>query len=589
MGYFCVCARKSDGTFTGRGSDFYIEELPEEYIGYGIDVSWDTVPGAIGYRLYRRFSDENFGNYEEYRDFPGAGNTGVHGTIREDYWGAMQGWLGNGVSVQPGAVGTGTGISTPVIIDIKDTVYIAEPIVVDYNPLVFRAGWTVDSVLAQNNGAGQLQFTGSSSTASIYFGLRGSSSFTSTTSNTTPAWTIGESSYANYSHTALRVAETMMSTPGAAVLTAIKAYVQGNTWTQGTVTELCTINAEANVNSTFEYYTVTSLIGMRVLRSQTGNYSRVTTSYGIKIADHGYAVAGWQRPTTNYGLYIDDQTGGSTDYAIYTNAGTVRFGGTVYTGTSIIPETVADFGGASNRWNTLWCQSIDCSGFVAAGTYVQAGSYMYATTYVSAASLTLRAGSAPGSPVNGSMYVSSTGHLRVHDGSSWNDVLYNDVGLQQAYYTGALCHFRSVGARAAVADEGSASVIAPTGAGQVRILIPIAIPQRCYIDAVYVKWYHSASNGTAGNVIMALCEKQMGDSAPGSCDLVTGYTSYSHNIAASGSVAENLTATVGSTQFYTPTDATYFVSITVDSNLPYCYFSVVYTLATQDLAWGFRI
>lgn len=65
--------------------------------------------------------------------------------------------------------------------------------------------------------------------------------------------------------------------------------------------------------------TANAIYGQRV--KVFGSGTSVTNAYGIYVQSAGGSGIG-----TNYGLYIQDQTAGTNDYAIYTNAGKVRLG-----------------------------------------------------------------------------------------------------------------------------------------------------------------------------------------------------------------------------------------------------------------------
>jgi len=72
----------------------------------------------------------------------------------------------------------------------------------------------------------------------------------------------------------------------------------------------------------------------------------VTTAKGINIGSNTVTTGSI---TTSYGLYIDGQTAGGTNYAVYTNAGLVRFGDVVNTtasyqvdGTQVMTNRVID-------------------------------------------------------------------------------------------------------------------------------------------------------------------------------------------------------------------------------------------------------
>lgn len=85
--------------------------------------------------------------------------------------------------------------------------------------------------------------------------------------------------------------------------------------TGGTITECTGLYAHVESIGTG---TITNAYGLVARVLGTGP---ITTCKGVKIA------SGWG--TTVYGLYVDDQTDGSTNYAIYTNTGAVRFGDAV--------------------------------------------------------------------------------------------------------------------------------------------------------------------------------------------------------------------------------------------------------------------
>lgn len=67
----------------------------------------------------------------------------------------------------------------------------------------------------------------------------------------------------------------------------------------------------------------TNVIGGAMLVANYGS-GTLTNGYGMYI--YSAINNGGGTFTNNYGLYIESQTAGGTDYAIYTNSGTVRFG-----------------------------------------------------------------------------------------------------------------------------------------------------------------------------------------------------------------------------------------------------------------------
>lgn len=61
--------------------------------------------------------------------------------------------------------------------------------------------------------------------------------------------------------------------------------------------------------------------------TQAGNSGTVTNAMGINITSA--SKSGTASITNNYGLYIEAQSAGASNYAIYTNSGIIRFGDTL--------------------------------------------------------------------------------------------------------------------------------------------------------------------------------------------------------------------------------------------------------------------
>ena len=70
-------------------------------------------------------------------------------------------------------------------------------------------------------------------------------------------------------------------------------------------------------------YTTTNVIGVNVQPHTLGAGQTVTNAYSVFIGASSHAA------TTKYGIQIGDVTGGTTNYALYTGTGQVRFGGAV--------------------------------------------------------------------------------------------------------------------------------------------------------------------------------------------------------------------------------------------------------------------
>lgn len=123
----------------------------------------------------------------------------------------------------------------------------------------------------------------------------------------------------------------MQDSGASAYSTAYAVGLTGYNYINGTNTRthsfLCGGENTTEFGSATNNLTVTELIGTHTWAgSKFGGAGTVTvtTAYGIKIDN----VSGFT-PTTHYGLYISAISTGTTKYAIYTNAGDIRFGGNV--------------------------------------------------------------------------------------------------------------------------------------------------------------------------------------------------------------------------------------------------------------------
>lgn len=170
-------------------------------------------------------------------------------------------------------------------------------------------------------------------------------------------------------------------------------------------------------------------------RSATASYTQVNTM-GVRIAT---AVKGAGSTQTNcYGLYIEAQTTGATNYAIFTNAGAVSFGGATTvtdttTSTSTTTGSLINSGGFGNAGTAYFGDIVTLqSGAVFAATTTKTASYT-----VTSADYTIRADSTsaavtitlPASPETGRIYnikrinsgsnsVTISGNGKTIDGSS---------------------------------------------------------------------------------------------------------------------------------------------------------------------------
>jgi hypothetical protein len=95
--------------------------------------------------------------------------------------------------------------------------------------------------------------------------------------------------------------------------------VVSTTHTTGTLSEIVGHNI---ILETILGGSATSSTGLQISRSLS-NGGTIGTSYGINIGSLSNTLS---TVTTNYGIYIGNQSGGTTNYAIYTGTGQVRFG-----------------------------------------------------------------------------------------------------------------------------------------------------------------------------------------------------------------------------------------------------------------------
>ena len=109
-------------------------------------------------------------------------------------------------------------------------------------------------------------------------------------------------------------------------------------------------------------YTTSDAIGINIQPHTLGAGQTVTNAYGLLLATSSYAA------TTKYGIAIGSVTGGSTNYAIYTNTGLVRFGDAVtMTGDLTVDTSTLKVDSANNRvgvGTASPAQTLDVSGSV---------------------------------------------------------------------------------------------------------------------------------------------------------------------------------------------------------------------------------
>lgn len=146
------------------------------------------------------------------------------------------------------------------------------------------------------------------------------------------------------------------------------------------------------------------------LRAQVINTAAITTSNMFTIRILAMGKGAGSTITNAYGLYIDGQTEGNTNYAIYTNAGLVRFGDAV---SSTSTMTATEFLGAthdSGSATDLVLQRNN-STILTLGAAIITPTVLL-TTVASAsggAGLRLPHGSAPSAPVDGDTWTTSAG------------------------------------------------------------------------------------------------------------------------------------------------------------------------------------
>lgn len=148
----------------------------------------------------------------------------------------------------------------------------------------------------------------------------------------------------------------------------------------------------------------------------------MTNLYGLFV---GAGVKGAGSTITNqYGLYIEDQAlGGTLNYAIYTNAGAVRFGGAVTCASTLTigaSSLLAETGnGLEVSGSILYAASgfrVGSSGNAGFGVSSGAGAYItVAAGTTSRASINMASGSAPTSPSAGDFWYETGVGLRFRD------------------------------------------------------------------------------------------------------------------------------------------------------------------------------
>lgn len=139
--------------------------------------------------------------------------------------------------------------------------------------------------------------------------------------------------------------------------------------------------------------------GWQITNSTAANAFTLPDMRGIAI--NTPTIGATSTVTIGYGLYIDDQTGAGTNYAIYTKAGTIRFGGAVI-GPSFDTAAAADL---LLKRNTTTILTLGAAVITPA---------VLLTTIASAsggAGFRLPHGAAPSSPVDGDVWSTSAGGL----------------------------------------------------------------------------------------------------------------------------------------------------------------------------------
>ena len=105
--------------------------------------------------------------------------------------------------------------------------------------------------------------------------------------------------------------------------------------------------AEKTVTGAASFYADASITG------SGANNIKVTNLYGLYV--EARTLVGNSKLTNDYGIWIGDQAGGATlNYALYTNAGLVRFGDNV--------EIAGGFGMAAVTPQTQQAHIIDADG-----------------------------------------------------------------------------------------------------------------------------------------------------------------------------------------------------------------------------------
>jgi len=94
-------------------------------------------------------------------------------------------------------------------------------------------------------------------------------------------------------------------------------------------------------NATFSSAATAAGIGLAAFVTTAAASYTMTDAKGIWILNAGKGAG--STITNLYGLYIDDQTAGGTNYAIYTNAGLVRFGGAATFASTVTIQSIGAF------------------------------------------------------------------------------------------------------------------------------------------------------------------------------------------------------------------------------------------------------
>lgn len=105
----------------------------------------------------------------------------------------------------------------------------------------------------------------------------------------------------------------------------------------GTMTGTGATQSVVSARMTFASTTITGGTGVDVAIATAAAAFTLVSGYGVNIGSPTIGAA--SAITTLYGLHIANQTGGGTNYAIYTNTGTVRLGDLLLLGDTAVGNT----------------------------------------------------------------------------------------------------------------------------------------------------------------------------------------------------------------------------------------------------------